>query len=183
MRRAAGAAALAGACLLVSAGASGAARIGVPAGWKVCTNRTLGFSIAYPTGWHTARLRPAGACLYFEPKPFRIPPNSDFTGTALEVLPTQQSYAGLLRTLTDRRFSRVQARSRTTLAGRPATRLETIATGAGLLARGTRTYAYVIDRGRRPAFIVQTTRAEPAGWAARKRILDRAVRTLRFFAA
>src|SRR3712207_9256856 len=43
------------------------------------------FSIAYPARWHTARLTAAGACLFFEPKPFRIPPNSDFTGTALEV--------------------------------------------------------------------------------------------------
>jgi hypothetical protein len=162
------------------AAVSGESRASVPAGWKVCTNRALGFSIAYPPHWHTARLTPAGACLYFEPKPFRIPPNSDFTGTALEVQPTQQSYAGLVRTLTDRRFSRVHARGRATVAGRPATRLETVATGAGLLERGTRTYAYVIDRSRKPAFVVQTTRSARANWPARKRILDRAVRTLRF---
>jgi hypothetical protein len=178
MRRPAGALLLA--CLVLALAASGPAGAKAPAGWNTCTNRTLGFSIAYPGTWHTARLNPAGACLYFEPKPFRIPPNSDFTGTALEVLPSQQSYAGLLRTLTDRRFARVRSRSRTSVAGQPATRLETVATGEGLLSRGTRTYAYVIDRGRRPAFIVQTTRVGSASWAARKRILDRAVRTLRF---
>jgi hypothetical protein len=180
MRRGPGAAALVVALLLASLAATGSVHASVPAGWNVCTNRALGFSIAYPPRWHTARLSQAGACLYFEPKPFRIPPNSDFTGTALEVLPTQQSYAGLVRTLTDPTFSRIHSRRRTTVAGRPATRLETVATGEGLLSRGTRTYAYVIDRGRRPAFIVQTTRAAGASWPARKRILDRAVRTLRF---
>jgi len=168
------------ASLVVPLAAAPHAAAAVPTGWKTCTNRALGFSIAYPARWHTARLTAAGACLFFEPKPFRIPPNSDFTGTALEVQPTQQSYAGLIRTLSDPRFSRVQSRRRATVAGRPATRLETVATGAGLLNRGTRTYAYVIDRGRKPAFVVQTTRAAGASWPARKRIVDRAVRTLRF---
>jgi hypothetical protein len=160
--------------------ASSDGRAAAPAGWKVCTNRALGFSIAYPSGWYTTQLNPAGACIYFEPKPFRIPPSSDFTGTALEVLPTQQLYAGLLRTLTDPRFSRAVLRKNLSLRGRQAVRLESVATGEGLLDRGTRTYAYVLDRGRRPAFIVQTTRARGSSWAARKRVVDRAVRTLRF---
>ena len=160
--------------------ASSDGRAAAPAGWKVCTNRALGFSIAYPSGWYTTQLNPAGACIYFEPKPFRIPPNSDFTGTSLEVLPTQQAYAGLLRTLTDPRFSRAVLRKNLSLRGRRAVRLESVATGEGLLDRGTRTYAYVLDRGRRPAFIVQTTRARGSSWAARKRVVDRAVRTLRF---
>jgi hypothetical protein len=161
----------------------GEARGGVPAGWKVCSNRVLGFSVAYPARWHTTQLSPAGACLFFEPRRFRIPPNSDFTGTALEVQPTQQSYAGVVRTLTDRRFARVVFRANVAVPAGRGIRLETVATGAGLLGRGTRTYAYVINRPRRPAFIVQTTRAPGSDWAARKRILDRAVRSLRFRAA
>jgi hypothetical protein len=161
--------------------ASSAGHAGVPAGWKVCTNRALGFSIAYPSRWYTTQLSAAGACMYFEPRPFRIPPNSDFTGTALEVLPTQQSYAGLVRTLTDRRFSRVVRRANVSFREYRAVRLESVATGEGLLERGTRTYAYVLDRGRKPAFIVQTTRAPGGEWATRKRVVDRAVRTLRLF--
>jgi hypothetical protein len=97
------------------------------------------------------------------------------------VLPTQQSYAGLVRTLTDRRFSRVVGRTNVSLRGHRAVRLESVATGEGLLERGTRTFAYVLDRGRKPAFIVQTTRARGGEWATRKRVVDRAVRTLRFF--
>jgi hypothetical protein len=168
---------IAGVSLLV---ASSAGHAGVPAGWKLCTNRAFGFSIAYPSSWYTTQLNPAGACIYFEPGPFRIPPNSDFTGTALEVLPTQQSYAGLVRTLTDRRFSRIVGRTNVSLRGYRAVRLESVATGEALLERGTRTYAYVLDRGRKPAFIVQTTRARRGEWAIRKRVVDRAVRTLRF---
>jgi hypothetical protein len=161
-------------------GAAGEAGGGVPPGWKVCSNRVLGFSIAYPVRWYTTQLMPAGACIFFEPRPFRIPPNSDFTGTALEVQPTQQSYAAVVRGLTDRRFARVVFRANVSVAAGRGLRLETVATGAGLLGRGTRTYLYVINRPRRPAFIVQTTRARGSDWAARKRILDRAVRSLRF---
>src|SRR3712207_2927925 len=141
------------------------------------------FSIAYPARWHTARLTAAGACLFFEPKPFRIPPNSDFTGTALEVQPMQQSYAWLIRTLSDPRFSLVPSGSGAPVAGQPATRLETAATGAGQLNRGIRTCAYVIDRGRRPDFVIQTAHVAEASCAAKKPIVDRAVRTLRFLSA
>jgi hypothetical protein len=153
---------------------------GVPPGWKVCTNRVLGYSIAYPPGWYTTQLNPRTACIYFEPTPFRVPPNSDFTGTALEVLPTQQSYKGLLRSMTDPMYARARLRRNLVIGGLRATLLETVATGSGLLSRGTVTYAYVLDRRDRPAFIVQSTRARGSNWPARKRIVDRAVRSLRF---
>jgi hypothetical protein len=162
----------------VSAARADSARI--PPGWKACTNRVLGYSIAHPPRWYTTQLNPRTACIYFEPKPFRIPPNSDFTGTALEVLATQQSYKGLLRSMTDPMYARVRLRRNLVIGGLHATLLETVATGEGLLSRGTVTYAYVLDRKTNPAFIVQTTRARGTDWAARKRIADRAVRSLRF---
>lgn len=153
---------------------------GVPPGWKVCTNRVLGYSIAYPPAWYTTQLNPAGACAYFDPTPFRIPRNSDFTGTALEVQPADVSYKVALRSMTDPMYQRVRLRRSLVIGGRHATLLETTATGEGYFSRGTEQYSYVLDRGRKAAFVVQTTRAGGTNWTARKRIVDRAVRSLRF---
>jgi hypothetical protein len=157
-----------------------AASTRAPATWNACTNGAFGFTIEYPPEWHTTPVpRGGGECLFFEPEPFEIPEDSDFTGTAIEVLPAQESYANVVAGLTDERFARVLARSETTIAGRDAVRIEAEATGEGLLDAGTRTYAYVIDRGGR-ALIVQTTEAAGTDFGERKRVLDRAARSLRF---
>ena len=149
--------------------------------WRRCTNSHFGFSIGYPAGWHTARLGPARTCLYFDPRRVTIPRDSDFTGAAIEVLPAaQQPFAYVVKGTADKRFARVVARRATRLAGRRAVMLETVATGEGLYARGTEARTYVIDRAG-DAFIVQTT-SVGGDFAARKAVLDRAVRTLRFFA-
>ena len=166
-----------GAC---AAGDDDAASTQAPVSWIPCSNGAFGFTIDYPPDWHTTPVRgKGGECLFFEPEPFEIPANSDFTGTAIEVLPAQESYANVVATMTDERFARVLARSETTIAGRAAVRVEAEATGEGLLDAGTRTYAYVVDRDGQ-AFIVQTTEARGTDFAARKRILDRAAESVQF---
>ena len=142
--------------------------------WPRCESAALGYSIAYPRGWQHDR-----TCAFFDPEPFTVPENSDFYGAALEVQVAQDSWANVVRGLTDQRFARVISRRDVRLNGRPAVLVEIEATGAGLYERGYRMYAYVVDVPGRPPVIVQATRRPGTEWAGRKAVADRAVRSLR----
>ena len=142
--------------------------------WPRCESTALGYSIAYPPGWHHDR-----TCAFFDPEPFTVPENSDFYGAALEVQVAQDSWANVVRGLTDARFARVLSRRELRVSGRRTVLAEVESTGAGLYERGYRVYAYVVDvPGRQPA-IVQATRKPGQAWAGRKAVADRAVRSLR----
>ena len=142
--------------------------------WPRCANPELGYSIAYPPGWHRER-----NCAFFDPKPFTVPENSDFYGAALEVQVAQDSRANVVRGLTDSRFARTLSRRELRIGGRRAALVEVEATGAGLFERGYRLYAYVVDVPARPPIIVQATRRPGTAWGGRQAVADRAVRRLR----
>jgi hypothetical protein len=142
--------------------------------WPRCENTALGYSIAYPPGWHHER-----NCAFFDPEPFTVPENSDFYGAALEVQVAQDSWANVVGGLTDARFARTVSRRELRVNGRRAVLAEVEATGAGLFERGYRLYAYVVDVPGRSPVIVQATRRPGAEWAGRKAVADRAVRSLR----
>jgi hypothetical protein len=142
--------------------------------WPRCASPALGYSIAYPAGWHRDR-----NCAFFDPKPFTLPENSDFYGAALEVQVAQDSWANVVRGLTDRRFARTISRRDVRVGGRRAVLVEVESTGEGLFERGYRLYAYVVDVTGRPPIVVQATRRPGAAWGNRKQVADRAVRSLR----
>jgi hypothetical protein len=142
--------------------------------WPRCRNAALGYSIAYPPGWHHDR-----NCAFFDPEPFTVPANSDFYGTALEVQVAQESWENVVRGLTDERFARLRSRRELRVNGRRAVLVEVEATGEGLYERGYGLYAYVVDPGGRPPLVVQATRPPGADWGSRKAVADRAVRSLR----
>ena len=142
--------------------------------WPRCESAALGYSIAYPPGWHHDR-----NCAFFDPQPFTVPESSDFYGAALEVQVAQDSWANVVRGLTDRRFTRVISRRDLRMEGRRAVLAEVQATGAGLYERGHRVYAYVVEVAGRAPIVVQATRRPGEAWAGRKAVADRAVRSLR----
>jgi hypothetical protein len=142
--------------------------------WPRCENAALGYSIAYPPGWHHDR-----QCAFFDPNPIEVPENSDFYGAALEVQVAQDSWGNVVRGLTDERFARTISRRDLRVNGRRAVLAEVEATGQGLYERGYRVYAYVVDVEGRAPVIVQATRRPGAPWGTRKNVADRAVRTLR----
>ena len=145
----------------------------LPPGWRRCDNPAGNYSVGYPGTWYTTQIRPAEVCAQFDPDRFTIPPESEYPLTALNVKRVQ---APPSRTSTE--FERVLRWQRTTVAGRPAVRYETVSTGAGMDPAGTRRYGYVIDLGRGP--IAVHTTAEPAEkrYTAWKRVVDKAARTL-----
>jgi hypothetical protein len=183
---------VAGAALLVLAGGVGGyvlardepdEETALPQGWALCSNAARGFAIGYPARWHTDAVAPEESCEYLDPEPFEVPPQSDFSGTALEVDPGGEPYAEVVDGLVDRRFARVLARRETRVAGRPAVRLESEATGEGFEGEGVKVTSWVVDRDGR-AFVVRTTGFPGKGdYASRQSTLDRAVETLVFFTA
>ena len=144
--------------------------------WPRCRNDTLGQSIAYPTGWHHH-----ASCAFFDPKPFSVPENSDFYGTALEVQVAQDTWENVVRGLTDEQFARTIERRDVRVNGRRAALVEVEATGEGLYERGYSLYAYVVDVPGRPPIVVQATRRPGEAWGGRKAVADRAVHSLRLF--
>ena len=153
----------------------------LPAGWDLCVNAARGFAIGHPGRWFMDALAATESCEFLDPKPFRVPPQSDFSGTALKIDPFDESYADVVAGLVNPRFARVLSREETTVAGWPAVRLETEATGKGLDEEGVKVTSYVLNRNG-TSFVVRTTGFPGEdNYAARKETLDRAIKTVRFF--
>jgi hypothetical protein len=153
----------------------------LPQGWALCSNTARGFAIGYPAHWYTDEVSDDESCEYFDPDPFEIPPQSDFSGTALEIDPASERYGTVVDGLVDRRFARVLSRRETTVEGRRAVRIETEATGQGLEDRGVKVTTWVVDR-EGGALLVRTTGFPGKGdYASRQATLDRAIETLALF--
>lgn len=144
-----------------------------PQAWRRCVNSTENYSIGYPRGWYTTQIRPEEVCAQFHPTRFTIPRESEYPLTALNV---RRVAAPPSRTSTE--FERTLRWERTRVVGRSAVRFETSSTGAGMDRAGTRRYGYVLRLGHR--LISVHTVAEPGEtrYAAWKRVVDKAVRTL-----
>lgn len=172
-----------------AAASSGAAVESVPAttavsiDWTECVNDVEGYAISYPKSWHTATLAPRDECAFFDPEPFEISEGSEFPLTMLEAhwLDRGRSFGQSFKDLTDPTFERaitVDVYGEGQLSG---LKLETEATGAGLLEKGTRTYEYLVNVDDR-AFVVKTTELPGRDYENARFVVDEAVPTLRFFA-
>jgi len=150
-----------------------------PRTWSHCVDAAAGYDVQYPADWSSAG--GAIACRLFDPEPFTVPPNSDFGGTALEVLPQQESFDKALSSLIDTRFFRTELREEVTIAGRAGFRLELVATGEGFADRDTRTYGYLLRGDGGPSVLLQTT-ARPGERIRHREVVDHAAQTLRTFA-
>jgi hypothetical protein len=154
---------------------------GLPEGWTLCSNERAGYAIGYPADWNTATLEGEFECSFFDPEPFEIIEGSEFPLTALQAFPAGEegrTFDQIVAEYADPMFERELARDDTTVAGFPAVRLETEATGQGLFDKGTKTIAYVVDRDVAP-FVVRA-QASP-GVELHEDVLEHAVETIRFF--
>jgi hypothetical protein len=111
-----------------------------------CESALYGFRISYPVGWFASEGDPELACRFFHPDPFEVPPATEFSGLiAVGILPAQGPFDELLAGWTDPLFATVLSRRDVTIDERPAVEIETEATGEGLDAAGTKTFAYLVD--------------------------------------
>lgn len=149
-----------------------------PVGWNIFINPGAGYSIAYPPGWDSARVSP-GATLFDEDL-ITLDPNAGWPPVDLEVIANPETFARVLRTKTAEGSFRTVRKEDTTIAGVPAVRLETVVTGGGLFANGTRIYGYILDRDG-TAFTIETIVApDAAGYDELTGIVDTAAESLRF---
>jgi hypothetical protein len=146
--------------------------------WSHCVDSAGGYDVQYPSDWSTATGE--FACFFFEPTPFTVPPNSDFGGTALEVLPQEQPFDEALASLIDTRYAKAEVRQQVTIGGHRGFRLELASTGEGLNAEGTRTYGYLLRRDGGGAILIQTT-AQPGDPLRHRSVVDHAASTVAFF--
>jgi hypothetical protein len=152
--------------------------------WTECRNDAEGYAISYPSSWHTATNAPENECAFFDPEPFEIVAGSEFPVSALEAHRFEEgsSLGAALEQLTDPTFERtisVDVYGEGDLSGM---KIETEATGAGLLDNGTRTYQYILNWDNGGVFVVKTTELAGRDYEKAKLIVDEAVRTLDFFA-
>jgi hypothetical protein len=55
-------------------------------GWNTCSNAAVGFSVSYPPEWHTDHPRRSVACMFFDPRPFKLAGHGNWGPTALQVI-------------------------------------------------------------------------------------------------
>jgi hypothetical protein len=112
---------------------------------NVCLNRTEGYAIGYPAGWHVNTDEVVGACALFDVDPIRIPTESELP---LEIAITVGFEAGPFAMLSgDVLGRRILSREPAAVDGREAIRIEAETTGEGLHDRGIRSYQYLVDLG------------------------------------
>jgi hypothetical protein len=146
----------------------------LPQGWRLCVNPVEGFSTGYPSGWYTTEVRPSEVCRQFHPTIFEIPRESEYPQTALNVRLTNA-----LPDRVDTEFERVLLWEETTVAGRPAVRVETESTGWGQHLAGSRSYGYTIRFGNTLITVFAAAEPDAAGYADWKAVVDRAAPTVR----
>lgn len=104
-----------------------------------CTNPDDGYSVAFPTGWYANERVEGGdaddvaACRFFAPDEFVVAPASQATNIAVAIGVQQDGPPA--------------SGEQTTVGGRQATRIESVAAEGGFEPAGTQTYSYWIELG------------------------------------
>ena len=143
-----------------------------------CTNESSGFSISYPAGWSTNDGSVIPACSAFGPNSIEIPVASEIPFD-IPIVITEENVAWRQLSQTSQ-WDRVDSARPAQIAGRSATRIQSVATGEGLAPEGLRATRYVIDLGNGRSLVAATHAAEGANYDRNRRVLDAMVRSLSF---
>ena len=149
-----------------------------PGNFVVCTAESEGFRLRYPATWSTNDPQQARPCRFYHPAPFTVPPESEAPGLAIAVkvepVPMADIAVGPEGSLT----ADVLALRETTVAGRPAVRAETSATGEGFLAPGVRGVVYYVDFEDRTLLATTFDTASAGTLASNVAVLDQMMTSL-----
>lgn len=140
-----------------------------------CTNEQAGYSIAYPADWHTNPGDVAPTCSYFDPQPIELPElPQDVAGlAAISIRPEPVAFS---RVTGEDPATRVLQRGELEIAGRPAVRRLTEATGEGLGPQGRRSYQYLLNLDGET--LIATAAGGGRDFDANRELLDEMMRTL-----
>jgi hypothetical protein len=140
-----------------------------------CTNDEDGFSVAFPASWHTNADEVAAACSFFHPDEFEVPERTETLGVAILISREPVAFEAVAGEQPSRRDV---TREELTVAGRPAVRLEYVATADGLLPEGTPVYEVLVDLDG-STLIAATQGLDDLDFEANKDVLDLMVDSLR----
>lgn len=111
---------------------------------RVCSAPEAGYRLRFPDDWYVNDPVAAPPCRFFHPEPFELPTDSEAPGLAI-ALAVEDAPFSRLAPLAGSATADVRDRREVTIGGRRAVRVETVATGGGLLPAGTRGVAYYVD--------------------------------------
>jgi hypothetical protein len=146
--------------------------------WNTCTNPVHGYSIDYPPGWHTVHREPESACRSFDPRPFDLGFREATPAKALEVHLSDDFDATVARSASERNVVVLRRDEFNLDAGR-AIRLEVRQRTRSEFGGPWVSYLYVVEHDG-DSVVVQTYSSPGVDYEPWKRVVDRAVRTLRF---
>jgi hypothetical protein len=159
---------------------------GNPVGWQVCSNAVRHFTIAYPSGWHTASLGAEDACARFDPAAFTVSDGPALDGQQLLAYYESQDALDYLMELFPTDFFTITSQTNVTVAGLHAIRY-TVTTlpprgpAGPSYPPGSTIYGYVVTAGARSVDVATwVAPADAASLTARQRIVDQAVTTVHF---
>ena len=161
---------------------------GPTADWQRCVNEELGYTMAYPNGWHTTDVfmgeqDPANACMWFSPAPFGPDGNvvAEGWGYPLEVASRATPLEQLLSQTIDPGIARVLTQEELVVDGYRAIRIE-YETLVDVLGEPGLHYEYLIEVDENTTLIVHTTetRGVEGDYEENRTVVDHAVGTLHF---
>lgn len=145
-----------------------------------CVDRSRGFSVSYPAGWHVNAADVLPPCSLFHPEPFDVPVNSEVPidiAVLLDIEPIKFETA-----VHEDAGRRDLSLEETTVDGREAVRIEGETTGEGLHDRGIRLYQYFVNLGDSTMLAV-TYDAGPVPFTEKRRVLDSIMSSVEFLPA
>jgi hypothetical protein len=161
---------------------------GPTADWHRCVNEEVGYTMAYPNGWHTTDVfmgeqSPANACMWFSPTPFGPDGNvvAEGWGYPLEVAVRQTPLEEQLSRTVDPEVARVLMQDELIVDGNPAIRLE-YETLVDVVGEPGLHYEYLIEVDAETTLIVHTTesRGIEGEYEEDRIVVDQAVGTFHF---
>jgi hypothetical protein len=144
--------------------------------WEECENREMGYTVAYPAGWHTNEPGEMGPCRLFHPEPFTVPHRAAIPlDIAVLVLVEEVPVEDTLEVPIGKQLLDEEE---TTVAGRTAWQFLLHSTGEGFLPEDVTAYRYHI--GADGSTIIVAAHSEgDVDFEYKREVLDRMMERLR----
>jgi hypothetical protein len=166
--------------------ACGNARDGGPAGelpsaMVDCVAAKQGYELRFPEDWFTNDAGIAEPCRFFHPEPFTVDAGTEAAGIAVSVRLNPMSADQVTPSSDGPSAAETVERRATTVSGRAAVRLVTVATEGALRPEGARAVSWFVDASN-GTVVATTSEAASAGrFQENVDVLDAMVHSLRLF--
>jgi len=146
-----------------------------------CVAAEQGYELRYPENWFKNDAGIAEPCRFFHPEPFTVEAGTEVAGIAVSARLHPASSEQVTPPPGGSPAARTVERRPTTIDGRAAVRVVTLAAGSALRPEGTRAVTWFVDASN-GTFVATTSEAASAGrYEDHVEVLDAMVQSLRLF--